>query len=156
MAATVAPIWLLWLRPASRRGGNPAFAEPSVASVADSKSDGVSSAEAEALVPDERFVSYMEQVWKQARSTTLPRGVTPSPYPEDVRRKGLVPTGAKPLGSSDAPPTQSSAPAAQAEREDSPSAPGRTYVPLARIWLQRPPLSNTAPENLREPRPPER
>ncbi len=132
IVATVVPVWLLWLRPMSPRPGIRPLPAPASPAPQDSIVDGVSPAEAEALVPDERFVSYMEQVWKHARTSTLPRNAPPSPYPEDVRLKGLVPPGARPLSNRDAITSQPRAPAALTEHEDAPSAEGGAYVPLGK------------------------
>src|SRR5205085_5031232 len=54
--------------------------------------DGVSRAEAEALLPDESVLGLAD-----ARRVK-PAAPPPSPYPEDVRRKGEIPAGTRPLG----------------------------------------------------------
>jgi hypothetical protein len=99
--------WFAWLRNFAAVGDFLKSSEPMGAGFSEESSDGVTTAEAAALVPDENLVAYMEQVWKQARSSTLPRQVPPSPYPDDVRRKGLVPEGARVI-QSPAPTTHAS------------------------------------------------
>jgi DNA segregation ATPase FtsK/SpoIIIE-like protein len=65
----------------------------------DTELDGVSAAEANALAPDEKTLRYMEEVWRRAadgHAQVAP--MPPSPYPVDVRLRGEIPPGAKPLG----------------------------------------------------------
>ncbi|MFT7679684.1 MAG: hypothetical protein ACI8QC_003689, partial [Planctomycetota bacterium] len=60
--------------------------------------DGVSTAEANALVPDESTLAYMEELWMSAAENTKQVApLPPSPYPDDVRLRGEVPTGAAAL-----------------------------------------------------------
>lgn len=61
---------------------------------AEDEVDGVTAAEAAALLPDDRNRATLE-ARKQARPLTW--SPPPSPYPEDVRRRGEIPAGAKPL-----------------------------------------------------------
>lgn len=56
--------------------------------------DGVTAAEAAALLPDDRHQATLEARKQPRTSTWAP---PPSPYPEDVRRRGEIPAGAKPL-----------------------------------------------------------
>ncbi|QDV09725.1 FtsK-like domain-containing protein [Planctomycetes bacterium Poly30] len=71
--------------------------------------EGVSHDEAAALAPDDKTLAYMEDVWRRAsHSMEQPQPIPPSPYPEDVRLKGLIPEGAAPL---EPRPGQPSAPA---------------------------------------------
>lgn len=60
--------------------------------------EGVSHDEAAALAPDENTLAYMEDVWRRASHTIeQPDPIPKSPYPEDVRLKGMIPEGAAPL-----------------------------------------------------------
>ncbi|MEZ6014928.1 MAG: DNA translocase FtsK [Planctomycetota bacterium] len=103
--------------------------------------DGVSAAEANALAPDEKTLRYMEEVWLRAgRGPTQTVPVPPSPYPEDVRLKGEVPQGARPLTDAPqpvreprvAPPKPSKgAPAAKAEVPFSWTPEPRAPLPVA-------------------------
>jgi hypothetical protein len=96
LVALALPIWFTWLRkerapriaadPESAGGGRP---EEEV-------DDGVSAEEAAALVPDD-FGRAIEEGRKQL-ATRPSRSASPtSPYPEDVRLKGEIPAGARPL-----------------------------------------------------------
>jgi hypothetical protein len=70
--------------------------------------EGVTAAESAALFPDEEIIAEeIPRVVPVARKTAPaivpPQAAPSSPYPEDVRRKGQVPPGAKPLESLNAP-----------------------------------------------------
>jgi len=98
--------WLAWL------GGHvtlPARKRPASATLShaltENDMDGVSVAEATALVPDASTLAYMEQLWRRTSSSSSQAApLPPSPYPEDVRRLGQVPEGARPLPRTHEPP----------------------------------------------------
>ncbi len=148
LAATVVPVWLFWIRGTGLPRTIPASPAPPEGSPSDSGADGVSSAEAAALVPDERFVSYMEQVWRHTRTTPSARSGPASPYPEDVRRKGQIPPGAKALGVSHAEPSQASSYPAPAEPSFAAPAPGGAYVPLGKDLVAQAAVARDAASDL--------
>ena len=84
--------------------------------------DGVSSAEASMLVPDESTLEYMEDLWRHASDQpTQEIPIPPSPYPADVRLQGEIPEGAKPLTPNIDEPAETQA---QAHPSEAPSQPG--------------------------------
>jgi Ftsk gamma domain len=110
-SVAAASVWLTWLGGSvswagGRFRGN-AVQNPTLTDALSEKdSDGVSSAEANALVPDEATLSYMEELWQEAnvsQPVPQPAPIPPSPYPDDVRTRGEVPEGATPLASDDDP-----------------------------------------------------
>ena len=92
-------VWLAWLGgslalPARKRASSATLSH----ALTENDMDGVSVAEATALVPDASTLAYMEQLWRRtSSSSTQAAPLPPSPYPEDVRRLGKVPEGARPL-----------------------------------------------------------
>lgn len=132
LVAFLLPIWINWLKPVIFES---AFAEssavthvahinrPSSAPVVPEHNlrpspgidIGVSAAEAAALIPQEDLPSWRARPRKFV-STEMPP-IPPSPYPEDMRRRGEIPPGAKPLH----PPHVESPPRTQ--DPDEPAAP---------------------------------
>lgn len=84
--------------------------------------EGVSSAEVAALFPDEDEVPVVRKL-EPAEVARI--AIPPSPYPEDVRRKGQIPAGAKPIEDANARVAMPDAPAA-------PVAPNVYHFPAAR------------------------
>jgi hypothetical protein len=95
LAAFAAPVWFFWVRPtlAARSGGEPVLEPERPASRP--LEEGVTAAEAAALIPEE-LPSWRAEPRKQSPSLAS-AAVLPSPYREDVRRRGEVPEGARPL-----------------------------------------------------------
>lgn len=84
LALVLLPAWFAWLRPAERhaRRENPGTPDSALLQPADA--NGITASEAEALLPK-----------------TMPVPSAPvSPYPNDVRRSGGIPDGARPLETS--------------------------------------------------------
>lgn len=106
-AIALAAVWLAWLggglpgRSAlalARRAESPA---PTLSdALSERDADGVSSAEANALVPDPETLTYMEELWR-SHQPHQPTPIPPSPYPDDVRQKGEIPEGTTPLALDD-------------------------------------------------------
>jgi len=84
LALVLLPAWFAWLRPAERhaRRENPGTLDSALTQSADAS--GVTASEAEALLP---------------KTAAVPVAPT-SPYPQDVRRLGGIPAGARPLETS--------------------------------------------------------
>ena len=103
-AVAFAAVWLAWLGGMEEAGalfrGNGGQTPTISDALSERDSDGVSSAEANALVPDEETLTYMEGLW-QDQKFVQPEPIPPSPYPEDVRLQGGVPEGAAPLATDD-------------------------------------------------------
>ncbi len=126
MAVLFSAVWLSWLREANGFSGI-SKQDPTISDALSEKdADGVSQAEAKALVPDPDTVAYMEQVWQSApKAEAQPQPIPPSPYPEDVRVRGDVPEGAQALISEDdSPLSQSTHEADSGEWDDSVSEDG--------------------------------
>ena len=85
----------------------------------DLERDGVSNAETHALAADASTLQYMEELWSGAKEVAQVDPIPPSPYPEDVRAKGEIPEGAKPLVV-EAEPSQDAAIEPQAEPQAEP------------------------------------
>ena len=106
-AVAFSAVWLAWLggieaagRGLQRGRGfqkNPGQTPTISDALSERESDGVSTAEANALVPDAETLTYMEELWQDGLHAVQPQPIPPSPYPEDVRLKGQVPEGARPL-----------------------------------------------------------
>lgn len=111
LAAFLLPVWSFWLKPVILEGT--AAESSAVAEVADAPRAtrttavpesslrpvqevdfGVTAAEAAALIPQD-LPSWRAHPRKFVSHEALP--IPPSPYPEDVRRRGEIPQGAKPL-----------------------------------------------------------
>ena len=92
---TVTAVGIAWLGASSsfsKKPGNiPALSD----ALSEREFDGVSNAEAGALVADAETLDYMEQAWNAASSPPQADPEPPLPYPEDVRLKGEVPDGAR-------------------------------------------------------------
>lgn len=96
LVALALPIWFMWFRKErepriatdpDRADGRTRVAEPD---------DGVSAEEAAALVPDD--FDRAVDAGRMQLATRPSRSASPtSPYPEDVRLKGEIPAGARPL-----------------------------------------------------------
>jgi len=99
LIALSAPIWFTWLR-AEREPRIAVDPEHGAGAVLeDAIDDGVSAEEARALIPEE-FNQAIDEGRKQlALKATTRTAPPPSPYPEDVRLKGQIPAGARPLSS---------------------------------------------------------
>lgn len=104
-AVTFASVWLAWLGGAQGTGvrfqGNQGQTPTLSDALSERDSDGVSSAEANALVPDEETLTYMEELWRKGRGYQQPEPIPPSPYPDDVRSRGGIPEGAAVLPTED-------------------------------------------------------
>lgn len=88
-----ASLWFVWLRPGELPDEEPmSVRNPDREVALDTADDGVSMDEARALLPDD-----IQQALAQARAKPLVHAPPPSPYPEDVRRKGEIPPGARPI-----------------------------------------------------------
>jgi Ftsk gamma domain len=85
-----ASAWFAWLR-GMGFSGNPG--RKTAVSVALDRKESVSAEEAAALVPEER----RRPVLQRERAPAEPVPETAFPYPEDVRLKGRIPEGARPL-----------------------------------------------------------
>ncbi len=86
-------VWGVWLK---------GTAAPRADLEAEIEDDGVSAEEAAALIPTDSNRTLAESRKTERASTwTAP----PSPYPEDVRRRGEIPAGAKPLDPTHVPTT---------------------------------------------------
>jgi len=85
--AVIASVWFFWLRRDVLPAEEPMnVRNPELATEAELRDDGVTNAEAEALLPRPLSeVRPIEQV------------IPPSPYPEDVRRRGEIPAGTRPI-----------------------------------------------------------
>ena len=103
-----AAIWLTWI------GGGLELRQPKKSeseatlseALTEKEADGVTAAEATALVPDESTLAYMEELWRRTTSNRpQAEPIPPSPYPDDVRLQGQVPDGAAPLRDSSDEPT---------------------------------------------------
>jgi hypothetical protein len=105
LAVVLAAVWFAWLRePGTLYEEQIRSSVTDRAQVAD---PGVTAAEAAGLIPED-----LPQVQVLARRSpyAIPAGVPPSPYPEDVRLKGQVPPGARPIATSNATYTFPAAP----------------------------------------------
>ena len=103
LLAFLLPIWIYWLKPVILESAGHASAvadrerrvhAPEAPAPETGMDLGVSAAEAAALIPQD-LPSWRTRPRKfvSNEAPTLP----PSPYPEDVRRRGEIPQGAKPL-----------------------------------------------------------
>lgn len=91
-----ASLWFVWLRPGELPEEEPmSVRNPDREIALDAADDGVSLDEARALLPDD-----IHQALAQARAKPVVHAPPPSPYPEDVRRKGEIPAGARPIEAS--------------------------------------------------------
>lgn len=94
--ALAATVWFVWLKHDTLVDEEPVnVRNPELESEADANDDGVSREEAEALLPKElpRVVPAAQRVPVFAPP--------PSPYPEDVRKRGEIPAGARPIATAD-------------------------------------------------------
>ncbi|MDP6386306.1 MAG: DNA translocase FtsK, partial [Planctomycetota bacterium] len=98
LAVLFSAVWLTWLRDPSSFSGN-SRQDPTISdALSERDADGVSQAEARALVPDPATVAYMDQALQEAGEVgSQIQPLPPSPYPEDVRIHGEVPEGAQSL-----------------------------------------------------------
>jgi hypothetical protein len=96
----LAGLWSTWFRGAIRISKKPVRSATISDALSEKDNDGVSTAEANALVPDERTLEYMEYLWREQRELVQTTPIPPSPYPDDVRLKGEIPEGAAPLRTS--------------------------------------------------------
>jgi hypothetical protein len=110
LSVVLATTWFTWLREPSLR-----YEEQIRSSVTERpevSDPGVTAAEAAGLIPEE-----LPQVQVLARRSphALPQGAPPSPYPEDVRLKGQVPSGARPIANTNAAYTFPATPRVESE-----------------------------------------
>jgi hypothetical protein len=120
-------LWFPWLRgrvPARTSASLDAPPQP----LEHEEDAGVSAEEAAALIPDEDFHRVVDGGRKQSTVTAVRSAPPPSPYPEDVRLKGQIPAGARPL----TPPTDARTPSESAAQPSSVYrwTAGRTNVPV--------------------------
>ncbi|MBI5363014.1 MAG: hypothetical protein HZA53_07525, partial [Planctomycetes bacterium] len=91
--AATATVWFVWLRRDQLPAEEPmSVRNPERELETVDEDEGVSTAEAEALLP----------VRPLAVAAPVRAAPPPSPYPEDVRRKGEIPAGTRPLSNPDA------------------------------------------------------
>jgi hypothetical protein len=96
LIALAAAVWFGWLRPARLERDEPTIVRnPDALAIAD-VDDGVSAAEAAALIPED-FHRPLDAGRKQPAAQPKPFVPPASPYPEDVRLRGEIPAGARPL-----------------------------------------------------------
>jgi len=115
LAIVIAAAWYAWLRePGELYEEQIRSSVVERAVVAD---PGVTAAEAAGLIPEE-----LPQVQPLARKSAYatPLSAPTSPYPEDVRLKGQVPPGARPIANTNAPYTYSAAPRVAPEQPSQP------------------------------------
>lgn len=115
-----AAIWLTWIGGGLElRQPNKSESEATLSeALTEKEADGVTAAEATALVPDESTLAYMEELWRRTTSNRpQAEPIPPSPYPDDVRLHGQVPEGAAPLRDSSDEPTQTAGEAHHAALE---------------------------------------
>ncbi|MCC7014516.1 MAG: hypothetical protein IT454_18290 [Planctomycetes bacterium] len=127
VALVLLPAWFLWLRPTERARdrADSKSVDPKVTPPSDA--DGVTAAEAEALLPraapaapkkaTEVAPAASRAAVPTAQEPVPPRPPVASPYPPDVRRFGGIPEGARPLESPYAKPARDPRDAAALQRE---------------------------------------
>lgn len=99
--ALASTVWFVWLRHDALVDEEPVnVRNPELDSDVDANDDGVSREEAEALLPKE-----LPRVAPLAARASVP---PPSPYPEDVRKRGEIPAGARPITAPGTPAGQAS------------------------------------------------
>lgn len=108
--AVAASIWFVWLRDAYPLGAFVASSDREREPLYPEE-DGVTPAEAAALIPEE-YHRVLAEGRKQLAIKPMTTAPPASPYPEDVRRKGEIPPGARPLQTDHAPAQPESAPQA--------------------------------------------
>ena len=109
--ACLAPIWWAWARPGALAVRKGAVARNPLDVLVREEFEGVSTAEASALgARSSRQRPHAEE------TTTAAPAPLPPLYPEDVRRKGQIPAGARPLESSHVAYRYDSAPLAPVSR----------------------------------------
>ena len=91
-------VWFQWMLPSKslrKKSKKDATIDDVLSEV---ETDGVSEAETSALVPDEAALEHQEGLWLQSVDQNP---AARSPYPEDVRLQGKIPTGVRALSSQD-------------------------------------------------------
>ena len=106
LCALLAPLWLAWGSLLPERQAKGGRQEGIVAVLSEKHADGVTEAEAAALMPAAQDKTNLRrgpetppngaQTTEFAETETI-QAPAPSPYPEDVRRRGGIPKGATPL-----------------------------------------------------------
>ncbi|MCP3920483.1 MAG: hypothetical protein GY711_33565 [bacterium] len=99
VAVIVLSVYFAWLKDKIDFSGNSGQSATLSDALSEKDSDGVSTAEANALVPDESTLAYMEDLWQAEVPQLEP--IPPSPYPEDVRLLGGLPDGTRALSNTD-------------------------------------------------------
>jgi hypothetical protein len=103
LAALLLPAWFAWIKPRAYRAaaeGNRGPQATRTQSLSDS--EGLSAAEADALLPPLPVASQLAG----PRPAWVGQVQAPSPYPPDVRRQGAIPAGTRPLDPQDGTPRQ--------------------------------------------------
>ena len=91
-------VWFQWMLPSKslrKKSKKEATIDDVLSEV---ETDGVSEAETSALVPDKAALEHQEGLWLQSADQNP---AARSPYPEDVRLQGKIPTGVRALSSQD-------------------------------------------------------
>lgn len=118
--ALAGAVWFGWLRPARTELDQRTEVQNPDAREAAPPDDGVSAAEAAALTPDPGDLALAELALRKQQA--VKSAPPPSPYPEDVRLRGEIPAGARPLDA----PRHEPRHEPQAFVEPPPAGPART------------------------------